>query len=62
MPTFLAEAESVISGFDVDGVFDIIVSVVNKVVPLFLSFPFNIFLGSSLVGIGVGLFRKLKKS
>lgn len=59
MPTFLAE---VTSGFDISGVFDVIVGAFEKILPLFTKFPLNIFLGGSIIGVGVALFRKLKKA
>lgn len=39
---------------------DAIVQLTTKVLSLFEVFPLNIFLGASLVGVGVGVFRKLK--
>lgn len=39
---------------------DAIVELTTKVLGLFQIFPLNIFLGAALVGIGVGVYRKLK--
>ena len=41
---------------------DAIVSLTTKVLSLFNVFPLNIFLGASLVGVGVGVYRALKRS
>lgn len=41
---------------------DMIVSLTTTVLGLFNVYPLNIFLGASLVGIGVGVFRALKRS
>lgn len=41
---------------------DAIVELVTKILDLFSIYPLNIFLGASLVGIGVGVYRKLKRS
>ena len=35
--------------------------VVESVAGLITTFPLNIFLGLTLIGVGVGLFRKLKR-
>lgn len=35
--------------------------VVEAVAGLITTFPLNIFLGITLIGVGVGLFRKLKR-
>lgn len=49
------------TGINLD-VADAIVDLVTKVLELFTVFPLNIFLGASLVGIGVGVYRALKRS
>ncbi len=41
---------------------DAIVSLTTKVLSLFNVFPLNVFLGASLVGVGVGVYRALKRS
>ena len=41
---------------------DAIVSLTTKVLSLFEVFPLNVFLGASLVGVGVGVYRALKRS
>ena len=41
---------------------DSIVSLTTKVLSLFEVFPLNVFLGASLVGVGVGVYRALKRS
>ena len=41
---------------------DAIVSLTTKVLDLFTVFPLNIFLGASLVGIGVRVFSRLKRA
>lgn len=41
---------------------DSILDLTKKVLQMFTVFPLNVFLGASLLGIGIGVFRKLKKS
>lgn len=41
---------------------DILVQLTTKVLELFNVYPLNIFLGASLVGVGIGVFRGLKRS
>ena len=41
---------------------DAIVSLTTKVLSLFEVYPLNVFLGASLVGVGIGVFRALKRS
>lgn len=41
---------------------DAIVTLTTKVLGLFNVFPLNVFLGASLVGVGVGVYRALKRS
>lgn len=49
------------SGIDLT-VADSIVQLTTKVLGLFEVFPLNVFLGASLVGVGVGVYRALKRS
>ena len=49
------------AGIDLS-VADAIVTLTTKVLSLFEVFPLNIFLGASLVGVGVGVYRALKRS
>jgi len=41
---------------------DAIVDLTTRVLGLFNVFPLNVFLGASLVGVGVGVYRALKRS
>lgn len=41
---------------------DSILEVTKTILGMFSVFPLNVFLTASLVGIGIGVFRKLKKS
>lgn len=49
------------TGINLD-VADAIVNLTTKVLSLFEVFPLNVFLGASLVGVGVGVYRALKHS
>ncbi|MBQ7304238.1 MAG: hypothetical protein IJW75_04910 [Alphaproteobacteria bacterium] len=49
------------AGIDLS-VADAIVTLTTKVLSLFEVVPLNIFLGASLVGVGVGVYRALKRS
>ena len=49
------------TGINLD-VADAIVSLTTKVLSLFEVFPLNVYLGASLVGVGVGVYRALKRS
>ena len=49
------------TGINLD-VADAIVSLTTKVLSLFEVFPLNVYLGASLVGVGVGVYRALKCS
>ena len=49
------------SGIDLS-IADAIVGLTTKVLGLFEVFPLNVFLGASLVGVGVGVYRALKRS
>ena len=49
------------TGINLD-VADAIVSLTTKVLGLFEVFPLNVFLGAALVGVGVGVYRALKRS
>ena len=41
---------------------DSIVELVTKVLELFQVYPLNIFLGATLIGVGIGVYRGLKRS
>lgn len=41
---------------------DAILDLTTKALGMFSVFPLNIFLGASLLGIGIGVYRKLKHS
>lgn len=57
MPTFLADTAA---GFDLTSVFDTIGKGLEMVFGLCVKFPLNLFIGASVVGIGISIFRKLK--
>lgn len=58
---FLSFLSAGSSGINLD-VADAIVSLTTKVLGLFEIFPLNIFLGASLIGVGIGVFRGLKRA
>ena len=43
-------------------VVDSILDITTNILEMFSVFPLNIFLTASLIGVGVGVFRKLKRS
>jgi len=47
------------SSFDAS-IFDIIVAGVTKVAGLFLVFPINLFLGVGILGVAIGVIKKMK--
>lgn len=49
------------TGINLD-VADAIVDLTTKVLELFTVFPLNVFLGAALVGVGIGVYRGLKRS
>lgn len=57
----LTDTATKIGGIDLQ-IADAIVSLTTKVLGLFEVFPLNVFLGASLVGVGVGVYRALKRS
>lgn len=56
---FLADA--VPAGFDLSSIFTMITDGVRSVIGLVSTFPLNIFLGASIMGIGVGIYKGLKR-
>ena len=61
MPYAMTLLSSSNTGINMD-VADAIVELTTKVLGLFQVFPLNVFLGATLVGIGVGVYRSLKRS
>lgn len=61
MNAFMVLTETATSGLDVT-VVDSILEVTRTILGMFTVFPLNIFLTAGVVGIGIGVFRKLKKS
>ncbi len=55
---FLADA--VPAGFDLSSVFSMITDGVKSVIGLVSTFPLSLFLGASIMGIGIGIYRGLK--
>ena len=49
------------TGIDVT-IVDSILEVTRTILGMFNVFPLNVFLTASLVGIGIGVFKKLKRS
>lgn len=43
-------------------VVDSILDITEKILGMFAIFPLNVFLTAGLIGVGVGVFRKLKRS
>jgi len=43
-------------------VVDSILDITSKILEMFTVFPLNVFLTAGLIGVGVGVFRKLKRS
>lgn len=60
MPTFLTEVTTG-SGFDPTQIFGWITSGLRSIMSVATDFPLNIFIGASIIGIGVGLYRSLKR-
>lgn len=58
--SFLAEPVTSISGIGISDLVSQLTDVVVQVAGLIVTFPLNIFLASSIVFMGVGLFKKLK--
>lgn len=52
---------STTTGIDV-GVVDSILEVTTKILEMFATPPLSYFLTASIIGIGIGVFRKLKRS
>lgn len=53
--------DSVPAGFDLSSIFTMITDGVKSVIGLVSTFPLNIFLGASIMGIGVGIYKGLKR-
>ena len=53
--------ETATSGIDVT-IVDSILEVTRTILGMFTIFPLNVFLTAGIVGIGIGVFRKLKHS
>lgn len=60
MPTFLTEVTTG-SGFDPTQIFSWVTSGLRSIMSVATDFPLNIFIGASIIGIGVGLYRSLKR-
>lgn len=56
--------EGTMTGFaaDVTAITSMLTGVVTEVITLVTKFPLNLFLGLGVIGAGVGLFKKLKRS
>lgn len=50
------------TGIDVLGLIDLIKEILVKIIDLFGIFPLNIFFGATLIYLGIGFFKKLKKA
>lgn len=57
----LTGGEVVSSGIDVT-IVDSILEVTRTILGMFTIFPLNVFLTAGIVGIGIGVFKKLKHS
>lgn len=57
----LTGGEVVTSGIDVT-IVDSILEVTRTILGMFTIFPLNVFLTAGIVGIGIGVFKKLKHS
>jgi len=49
-------------GINILGLIDLIKEILLKIVDLFGVFPLNIFFGATLVYLGIGFFKRLKKA
>lgn len=54
---FLSE---VASNYDMTNVFTLVTNGVKSVIGLVSEYPLNIFLGASVIGIGIGIYQGLK--
>lgn len=61
MDAMIYLTETAASGIDVT-VVDSILEVTRTILGMFSVFPLNVFLTAAVVGIGIGVFRKLKRS
>lgn len=52
---------AVVNGIDVT-IVDSILEVTRTILGMFTIFPLNVFLTAGIVGIGIGVFKKLKRS
>lgn len=61
MDVMMFLTETATSGIDVT-VVDSILEVTRTILGMFSVFPLNVFLTAAVVGIGISVFRKLKRS
>ncbi len=61
MYNFMLLTEGASTGIDVT-IVDSILEVTRTILGMFTVFPLNVFLTASIVGIGIGVFKRLKHS
>lgn len=61
MNGFMVLTDAASNGIDVT-IVDSILEVTRTILGMFSVFPLNVFLTAAVVGIGIGVFRKLKRS
>lgn len=61
MYNFMLLTEGASTGIDVT-IVDSILEVTRTILGMFNIFPLNVFLTAGIVGIGIGVFKKLKRS
>ncbi len=62
MPLQFLEGTMTDFAADVTAITSMLTGVVTEVITLVTKFPLNLFLGLGVIGAGVGLFKKLKRS
>lgn len=62
MPLQFLEGTMTDFAADVTSITSMLTGVVTNVITLVTKFPLNLFLGLGVIGAGVGLFKKLKRS
>lgn len=62
MPLQFLEGTMTSFAADVTAITSMLTGVVTEVITLVTKFPLNLFLGLGVIGAGVGLFKKLKRS
>lgn len=62
MPLQFLEGTMTDFAADVTAITSMLTGVVTNVITLVTKFPLNLFLGLGVIGAGVGLFKKLKRS